>query len=125
MTEPTLQEMERACAEHAGIETKTVCALDYRADGLTCSYNIDDDRCNKDCKYRGRVNPTGMELVERLKAWLVENSQRFGVRYEGEQRGWSAGVEDEGATHHFIRGVAIEHEAFIRAYYAAFCKEKP
>ena len=111
MTEPTIEEMAQACCEVAGIEVSPYVDEYEGVDGKLC--------------FEKRIYPTGTELVEKLKAWCVKNEHSY-------HSGWTfvhlytAGIKPDGAKWSVVEkdpAISSEHEAFIRAFYAAFCKE--
>lgn len=126
MTEPTIEEMSRACCEHAGIEVVgSDCPEGDCPEGASCTSCAYLPSGN--CPVEFATYPTGTELVEQLKAWLVEQKAE-----------WESGMLMNGADDAITYFAVIypwednrtlvnsipttEHEAFIRAFYSAFCK---
>ena len=143
MTEPTIEEVERACCEYAGIGSKSFWS-DCGLMGYDCQKFIDEgiktpttpdlERICSKC-YMAQYHyhhPTGPALAEKLKAWLVEHNVLFWhtnwcadckpeVAYRAEILPRNLSTECDDDVPH--AEAPTEHEAFIRAFYAAFCKE--
>ena len=119
MSEISIEEMEKACALHAGIEASIPSGYVGRAKREAVP-----------------AYPTGAALVDALKAWCGDKDIKImlesSVDDEDGSVTWRAILSNMSywrqkpqmyALKPLGRAEApIDHEAFIRAYYAAFCK---
>jgi hypothetical protein len=133
-----LAEIERECCEKAGIEAWDICG--YEPPETCTGYKHPGDRCGKyagedygKCPHLKKLYPTGPALAEKLKAWCLENDKPWRIEFlRGEPNydvwfwssadAWCDDIADTAGIH---AEALTEHEAFIRAWHAAFCgKEK-
>ena len=120
---PNLREMEAACCKVAGIEP----------DGFECIAGPGNCPCGDaapdcdldDCAYLRPTCSGGERFSDRLKAWLEkapypairEFFEAAGLKYNG----WPSYTTWFNAL---AKVLFMEHEAFIKAFYKAFCEGK-
>jgi hypothetical protein len=126
-----MQDMERECCERAGIEPEHLCQWNPdRKTGCTAfSTKCPAGRNYETCGKYSAIYPTGTALVEKLKAWLRKERYLYRIHGCADDAGDSIDCAIcQSSTGHVWLVIGCcddadtEHEAFIKAFHAAFCK---
>jgi hypothetical protein len=125
-----IQDMERKCCVKAGIERYTSSFYEHSYDGRVVQvYAVlyENESVRPNVKQPVVYDePTGSALVEQIKAWCEDNDDANYMisSYKGRHFVVFPHPMKGHKDWHGTRWEAdTEHEAFIKAFHAAFCKE--